>query len=122
MVTLAKANHDFVELHERDEPQTLVLTSATAASGTYGVKYAPKLDSGRVTVILAGNSSADVSVTIAAGDTQFGLAKTITVPKDGMVTLNIDGGKHKNILGANKGYIILTASAVFSAAAIENAF
>ncbi len=122
MVTLATANYDFVELNKRDEAKKLVFTAATAASGTYGVKYAPKLDSGRCTVILVGNSSAAVTVTIGAGDTQFGLTKTVSVPKDEQVVLNIDNGAHKNILGDDKGYVILTATAVFSAAVIENAF
>lgn len=122
MVTLSKANHDHVELTKLDEAKTLVLTAATAVSGVYGAKYEAPVDSEKITVIIAGNSSANNTVTIKEGDTQFGVERTVVAPKDGMVALNIDNGAHKNILGADKGYVILTASAAFSVAVIEAAF
>ena len=116
-----------IALKERDVPAEFALTSATQESGAgdYGAKYPVCLDSGRVTVIIengtSGGGAADIDVVLEAGDTQFALEETIEVPSGKAVALNVDNGKHKNILDANKGYVILTSSSPFKAAVIENA-
>ena len=114
-----------ITINERDEAKAYALTAATAASNVYGAKYHPSLDSGRTTVIVAngtsGGGAKKISINLKANDTQFGLDKEIEIASGGTVAITVDNGKHKNILGAEKGFVLIESDDPFSVAVIEAA-